>query len=58
MNDKTTPKKGMSRIRDLDFFGIWVLERGIKKWFLTTRWITLIYGIFFSFGCGTGCCYD
>jgi hypothetical protein len=31
MNDKTTPKKGMSRIGDLNRLGIWVLEVGIKK---------------------------
>jgi hypothetical protein len=40
MNDKTTPKKGMGRIRDLDFLRIWVVEGGIKKWFLSTAFHT------------------
>jgi len=30
----------MGRFNDLDFFGNWVLERGIKKWFLSTAYRT------------------
>jgi hypothetical protein len=54
MNDKTTPKKGMRRIRDLDFLRIRVLEGGMKKWFLLTLWIMLISGRFSGDECRTG----
>jgi hypothetical protein len=54
MNDKTTPKKGMSWIDNLNFFKIWVLEGGIKKWFLSILWIMLICVRFFVSGCVTG----
>jgi hypothetical protein len=57
MNDKTTPKKGMGRIGDLDFFKIRVLEGGIKKWFLSTLWIMLSCGPFSGSVYAMGSCY-
>jgi hypothetical protein len=58
MNDKALTEERMRWIGDFDLFAIRVLEVGTKEWALTTRWITLTYGTFFSFGCGTGCWYD